>query len=69
MMHRCVHAFIVPEEFQRAHFYYLDRRGNSYLIGICLFNVLILYPGTKVYYVWRNKQKAKIWDTMTSEVS
>ncbi|KIM42177.1 hypothetical protein M413DRAFT_18580 [Hebeloma cylindrosporum] len=45
----------------------LYRRGNSYLIGICLFNVLILYPGTKAYYVWRNRQKAKVWDAMTSE--
>ncbi|PPQ65118.1 hypothetical protein CVT24_003009 [Panaeolus cyanescens] len=43
------------------------RRGNSFLIGICAFNLLILYPGTKLYYVWRNKQKAKKWDAMTSE--
>ncbi|KDR68420.1 hypothetical protein GALMADRAFT_78570 [Galerina marginata CBS 339.88] len=45
----------------------LYRRGNSYLIGICAFNVLILYPGTKLYYRWRNQQKAKIWDAMTNE--
>ncbi|KAJ3504079.1 hypothetical protein NLJ89_g8125 [Agrocybe chaxingu] len=43
------------------------RRGNSYLIGICLFNVAILYPGTKAYYLWRNKQRARRWDAMTSE--
>ncbi|KJA26803.1 hypothetical protein HYPSUDRAFT_63584 [Hypholoma sublateritium FD-334 SS-4] len=43
------------------------RRGNSYLIGICAFNILVLYPGTKAWYVWRNKQRAKIWDAMTSE--
>ncbi|KAF9480960.1 allantoate permease [Pholiota conissans] len=43
------------------------RRGNSYLIGICVFNVVILYPATKAWYVWRNKQKAKIWDSMTPE--
>ncbi|KAF8156780.1 allantoate permease [Crassisporium funariophilum] len=44
----------------------LYRRGNSYLIAICTFNVIILYPGTKAYYLWRNKQRAKIWDAMTS---
>ena len=44
------------------------RRGNSYLIGICLFNLIILYPGTKLYYIWRNKQKAKKWDALTPEV-
>ena len=44
------------------------RRGNSYLIGICLFNLIILYPGTKLYYIWRNKQKARQWDAMTPEV-
>ncbi|KAF4616389.1 hypothetical protein D9613_008670 [Agrocybe pediades] len=43
------------------------RRGNSYLIGICAFNVFILYPGTKLYYRWRNNQKANIWDAMTNE--
>ena len=47
---------------------FLDRRGNTYLIIICLFNVCILYPGTKAYYTWRNKQKSKIWDAMTSKV-
>ncbi|KAF9057193.1 allantoate permease [Panaeolus papilionaceus] len=43
------------------------RRGNSYLIAICAFNLFILYPGTKLYYIWRNKQKARKWDAMTSE--
>ncbi|PPQ82595.1 hypothetical protein CVT25_007109 [Psilocybe cyanescens] len=45
----------------------LYRRGNSYLIGICVFNICILYPGTKLYYKWRNNTRAKIWDAMTSE--
>ncbi|KAJ3505200.1 hypothetical protein NLJ89_g7542 [Agrocybe chaxingu] len=42
-------------------------RGNSYLIGIAVFNILVLYPGTKSYYIWRNRQKTKKWDAMTSE--
>ncbi|KIM42149.1 hypothetical protein M413DRAFT_70680 [Hebeloma cylindrosporum] len=43
------------------------RRGNSILIGICAFNCIILYPGTKAFYKWRNSQKAKVWDAMTPE--
>ena len=44
-----------------------DRRGNSWLIGICAFNCFILYPGVKQYYRWRNRTKAAIWDAMTPE--
>ncbi|KIJ61406.1 hypothetical protein HYDPIDRAFT_96568 [Hydnomerulius pinastri MD-312] len=42
-------------------------RGNKILIIICCVNLIVLYPGTKAYYVWRNRQRAKIWDTMTAE--
>ncbi|KAI0053179.1 allantoate permease [Auriscalpium vulgare] len=43
------------------------RRGNRVLIAISVVNITILYPGTKLYYIWRNKQRAKIWDAMTRE--
>ncbi|KAF8434495.1 allantoate permease [Boletus edulis BED1] len=43
------------------------RHGNSILIIICSINVLLLYPATKVYYIWRNRQRARIWDAMTPE--
>ncbi|KII91277.1 hypothetical protein PLICRDRAFT_696369 [Plicaturopsis crispa FD-325 SS-3] len=43
------------------------RRGNRILMIICCANVIILYPGTKAYYVWRNRQRARIWDAMTDE--
>ncbi|VDB87853.1 unnamed protein product [Peniophora sp. CBMAI 1063] len=43
------------------------RRGNRVLITIAVINIVVLYPGTKVYYIWRNKQRAKIWDAMTPE--
>ncbi|KDQ22404.1 hypothetical protein PLEOSDRAFT_36128 [Pleurotus ostreatus PC15] len=43
------------------------RRGNTILITICVFNIAVLYPATKAYYMWRNRQRAKIWDAMTSE--
>ncbi|KAG1850148.1 hypothetical protein F4604DRAFT_1959400 [Suillus subluteus] len=41
--------------------------GNMILIIICIVNICILYPGTKAYYIWRNRQRAKIWDVMTTE--
>ncbi|KAG1826342.1 allantoate permease [Suillus variegatus] len=43
------------------------RHGNEILIIICCINVCFLYPGTKAYYIWRNRQRAKIWDAMTTE--
>ncbi|KAG1826355.1 allantoate permease [Suillus variegatus] len=43
------------------------RRGNRTLIIICCINVCFLYPGTKAYYIWRNRQRAKIWDAMTMQ--
>ncbi|KAG1812652.1 allantoate permease [Suillus variegatus] len=43
------------------------QRGNRTLIIICCVNIFILYPATKVYYIWRNRQRAKIWDAMTTE--
>ncbi|KAG1839133.1 allantoate permease [Suillus subalutaceus] len=46
-----------------------DRHGNKILIIICCVNICILYPGTKAYYIWRNRQRAKIWDAMTTEMS
>ena len=47
---------------------YLDRRGNSWLIAICAFNCFILYPSVKLYYIWQNKKRDKIWNSYTSEV-
>lgn len=46
----------------------LDRRGNRWLMIIATFNMVILYPGTRMYYIWRNKQRDKIWNAMTEEV-
>lgn len=42
-------------------------RGNRVLIGICVTNVIVLYPATKLYYLWRNKQRDKIWNSMSAE--
>ncbi|RDB15169.1 hypothetical protein Hypma_004852 [Hypsizygus marmoreus] len=43
------------------------RRGNSVLIAICSFNLVIMYPGIKIYYLYRNKQRARLWDAMSSK--
>ncbi|KAI0064887.1 allantoate permease [Artomyces pyxidatus] len=43
------------------------RRGNRQLIVISAINLGVLYPGTKLYYIWRNRQKARVWDAMTPE--
>ncbi|KAF5352158.1 hypothetical protein D9758_009198 [Tetrapyrgos nigripes] len=43
------------------------RRGNTVLIVISCFNIFIMYPATKAYYIWRNRQRDKIWNAMTPE--
>ncbi|KAJ0338192.1 hypothetical protein COL922a_005861 [Colletotrichum nupharicola] len=42
------------------------RRGNRALVGIASLNVVI-YAAAKVYYVWRNRQRDRIWDAMSPE--
>ena len=57
--------------------------ANKGLIGLLSFNVVsespntsrsnaqcsqvLLYPGTWLYYRWRNRSRAAIWDAMTEE--
>ncbi|GAA6038163.1 hypothetical protein JCM8097_005772 [Rhodosporidiobolus ruineniae] len=42
-------------------------KGNTILLGIIALNLVVVYPGTFFYYKWRNAQKAKVWDKMTTE--
>ncbi|KAL0254563.1 hypothetical protein SLS55_010041 [Diplodia seriata] len=42
------------------------RRGNRVLLAINVMNIG-LYLLTKAYYIWRNKSKAKKWNSMTQE--
>ncbi|KAI1452391.1 MFS general substrate transporter [Annulohypoxylon moriforme] len=44
----------------------LYRRGNSILLGIVGLN-LVLYILAKMYYVWRNRERDRKWNAMTSE--
>ncbi|KAJ7028269.1 allantoate permease [Mycena alexandri] len=56
---------IVAAQIYRADDAPRYRRGNRTLIIINCVNILVVYPATKLYYVWRNRQRAKVWDTMT----
>ena len=42
--------------------YYRD--GNTKLVAINILSVLI-FLGTKAYYVWRNKQKERAWAALS----
>ncbi|KAI1082149.1 allantoate permease [Whalleya microplaca] len=42
------------------------RRGNTVLLFINLLSILVFLL-TKLYYVWRNKQKEREWNTLTEE--
>ncbi|GAA5975659.1 hypothetical protein JCM10908_005233 [Rhodotorula pacifica] len=43
------------------------KKGNKILLGIAVFNVAILYPGAGLYYRWRNGQKARKWNALSTE--
>ncbi|KAJ5930612.1 hypothetical protein N7466_006105 [Penicillium verhagenii] len=42
------------------------RTGNAVLIALSVWSAL-LFIAAKMYYVWRNKQNAAVWDNMSSE--
>ncbi|KAI1768467.1 allantoate permease [Hypoxylon sp. FL1150] len=42
------------------------RRGNTTLLVINLVAILVFLL-TKLYYVWRNKQKDRVWNALTEE--
>ncbi|KAI1145985.1 major facilitator superfamily transporter [Nemania diffusa] len=42
-------------------------KANTGLLVICIWMVVVQYPGTYLYYRRRNSQKARIWDAMTPE--
>ncbi|TNY22145.1 major facilitator superfamily domain-containing protein [Rhodotorula diobovata] len=43
------------------------RKANSGILAVIVFNLVIVYPGTFVYYKMRNAWKAKRWNAMTTE--
>ncbi|KEY72264.1 hypothetical protein S7711_00263 [Stachybotrys chartarum IBT 7711] len=42
------------------------RRGNRVLIGIACLNICV-YLSAKMFYVWQNKKRSKVWDAMTEQ--
>ncbi len=44
----------------------LYRRGNSTLLAVNLLSICI-FLSTRLYYVWRNKQKMAAWNALTEE--
>lgn len=42
------------------------KRGNGVLLGLVITNITV-YISTKLYYVWRNSSRAKVWDKMSEE--
>ncbi|KAF9444379.1 allantoate permease [Macrolepiota fuliginosa MF-IS2] len=45
----------------------LYRRGNHWLMIIAIFNIAVIYPGVRMYYIWRNKQRDRIWNAMSDD--
>jgi hypothetical protein len=43
-----------------------SHKGNKILIGIVSINIFIYFL-TKLYFIYRNKSRAAIWDAMTLE--
>lgn len=41
-------------------------RGNVALLGIDIL-AIVLFVIAKLYYVWRNKQKAAKWDALSED--
>lgn len=44
----------------------LYRRGNTILLGICSFNIILFFL-VKGYYIWRNRVREAQWNAMTKE--
>lgn len=42
------------------------RRGNAKLLAINLLSIAV-FLFTKVYFMWRNRQKERAWNSLTEE--
>ncbi|WWC72811.1 uncharacterized protein I206_106775 [Kwoniella pini CBS 10737] len=42
-------------------------KGNRALLGIICYNLIILYPGTWLFYRFINKRRDAVWNKMTTE--
>tara|TARA_R110002003_G_scaffold191_13_gene14800 strand:- start:182 stop:1579 length:1398 start_codon:yes stop_codon:yes gene_type:complete len=63
----CVQASsIISQNIYRDDDKPLYRRGNKVLIGICAWN-FVVFIGAKLYYVWVNKKRERIWESMSKD--
>jgi hypothetical protein len=63
----CVQASsIISQNIYRDDDKPLYRRGNKVLIAICAWNFLV-FIGAKVYYVWMNKKRERVWNSMNKD--
>ncbi|KAJ4368812.1 hypothetical protein N0V83_005894 [Neocucurbitaria cava] len=67
MYNMCVQASsIISQNIYRDDDKPLYRRGNKVLIGICTYNFTV-FIGAKLYYVWVNKRRDALWDSMSND--
>lgn len=59
-------ASIIASNIYRGDDAPLYKRGNSVLLGILSWN-LVIYAAAKGYYVWRNKRREERWAELTGE--
>ena len=62
----CQISSIISSNIYRADDAPYYKRGNKVLIGIVGLNIG-LYILTKLYYVWKNQRREKIWSGMSVE--
>jgi hypothetical protein len=59
-------AQIISSNIYRADDAPLYKRGNSILISLVAYNI-VLYAAAKLYYVWRNKSRDKKWNSLNDD--
>ncbi|KAF1817578.1 phthalate transporter [Eremomyces bilateralis CBS 781.70] len=62
----CQASSIISSNIYREEDKPLYRTGNRILIGIAIYNIFLI-AGTKFFYVYHNKIRAKKWDAMSGE--
>lgn len=62
----CQASSVIASQIYREDDKPLYRRGNKVLLALVAWNV-VMTIFVKGYYMWRNKSRDKIWNTMTPE--
>ncbi|PKS08553.1 hypothetical protein jhhlp_004939, partial [Lomentospora prolificans] len=59
-------AQVIASNIYRADDAPLYKRGNTILLGLVAYNV-VLYIAAKLYYSWRNKSRDKKWESFSDD--